>query len=67
MSEQVKDIIKRKKEETDNYGKMQEQFLKMQEEFLKSQRNTDKELSELEARIRSLTKNTDDDLGRGSR
>ena len=67
LSEQVKDIIKRKKEETDNYGKMQEQFLKMQEEFLKSQRNTDKELSELEARIRSLTKNTDDDLGRGSR
>ena len=56
LSEQVKAIIQRKKEETDKYSKLQEQFLKMQEQFLNSQKETDKELAFLEAKIDLLSK-----------
>lgn len=59
LSERVKIIIKRKKEETNQYGKMQEQFVKMQEQFVISQKEIDKELAELEDRIDKLTSGLD--------
>lgn len=59
LSERVKIIIKRKKEETNQYGKMQEQFVKMQEQFVISQKEIDKELAELEDKIDKLTSGLD--------
>lgn len=68
LSEKVKTIIKRKKEETEQYSKLQEQFLKMQEQFLISQKETDKELAFLEAKIDSLSKTPDEPTqGKGGR
>lgn len=49
LSQKVKEIIVKKKQETS-------EFTKLQQAFLLHQQETDKELSELEARIEELTK-----------
>lgn len=52
LSVQVKDIIKKKKEET-------EKFKQLQEAYFKYQLETDEQLSKLEAKIDSLTNQSD--------
>ena len=49
LSQKVKEIIAKKKKDTSN-------FVKLQQAFLLNQQETDRELSELEERIDSLTK-----------
>ena len=69
LSQQVKDIVKRKKENMDSYDKLQKEFLKMQEKFFKSQSDIDNQLAELEAKIDLLVdgKESDEELNRGGR
>ena len=67
LSERVKSIIQSKKEETDRYTKMQQQFLEMQAQFIKNQEQTNKELAELEARIDELTEKKEPELGTSGR